>query len=392
MKPAERLDAGPGEVQADQVPVIRRGQLTNMWCWAACGEMIMGVLGVNVTQCDEANRRFRRSDCCLSPAPGECVQGGWPQFDEYGFSFAKTSYSPLTWEQVVDQISARRTPFAFTWAWDGGGGHMMVLYGYTVVHGVRYVLVHDPWPPNEGASRAITYDAYVQGLGYYHWDDYYNVALARFGPSGDTEPGSMEELVPGQREAINGSRREAADALGVARVLAEATAGPGAGNEAMALGAPITISTVRLDELKTAIPPAAGDSGSPALGLLKRRPAQVVYPIVVGAAATGEITLVQHGTAWKSTGTGSPALVRRVLRVASSPGAPPASGSGAPLAVVSVPALNQQFVIERAEDGERYIPIIDDPAVGFIAGQRLTAHEALASLIRAAKLHDNTPR
>ncbi len=43
--------------------------------------MVMGFLSVSVTQCDEANKRFGRSDCCNSPTPNDCVNGGWPEFD-----------------------------------------------------------------------------------------------------------------------------------------------------------------------------------------------------------------------------------------------------------------------------------------------------------------------
>ena len=70
-------------------------QQTNMWCWAASGQMVMEFLGVNVTQCDEANKRFSHTDCCNTPTPEDCVNGGWPEFDKYGFTFQKTSDAPL---------------------------------------------------------------------------------------------------------------------------------------------------------------------------------------------------------------------------------------------------------------------------------------------------------
>src|SRR5678815_5331156 len=48
------------------VSVSLRGQETSVWCWAASGEMCMDFLGTDVSQCDEANKRFGRTDCCNS--------------------------------------------------------------------------------------------------------------------------------------------------------------------------------------------------------------------------------------------------------------------------------------------------------------------------------------
>ena len=146
-----------------------------MWCWAASGRMVMEFLGAPVEQCRQANQRFNRNDCCNHPVPGGCVMGGWPEFNKYNFTFRMTSREPLTWNAMREQISCKNRPFAFSWAWNGGGGHMMVLIGYATVNGVNYVTINDPWAPNVGDQRIITYDAYSTGSGYTHWDDYYDV-------------------------------------------------------------------------------------------------------------------------------------------------------------------------------------------------------------------------
>jgi len=156
-------------------PVVLRPQETGMWCWAASGEMCMDFLGTDVIQCDEANKRFGRTDCCNNPVPGACVNGGWPEFDKYGFTFTRTSDAPLSWEQVREQIYCRKKPFAFSWHWNGGGGHMMVVRGYVTLEGTNYVYVNDPWAPNVGTLRIQTYDSYVSGAGYTHWDDFYDI-------------------------------------------------------------------------------------------------------------------------------------------------------------------------------------------------------------------------
>ncbi|MEO8112194.1 MAG: papain-like cysteine protease family protein [Ginsengibacter sp.] len=146
------------------------------WCWAASGQMTMNFLGGSVTECDEANKRFSRSDCCNSPTPSACNNGGWPEFDKYGFKADHTSDAALSWDDVKKQIFCHKVPFCNAWHWNGGGGHMMVISGYMVLNNVNYVYLRDPLPVGVGSSRWITYDAYVSGAGYTHWDDYYNIA------------------------------------------------------------------------------------------------------------------------------------------------------------------------------------------------------------------------
>jgi len=155
--------------------VALRPQETRMWCWAASGEMCMEFLGTNVTQCDEANKRFGRTDCCNSPVPNACVNGGWPEFEKYGYTAAITSDAALSWEDLKKQIYCVKKPFAFSWHWTGGGGHMMVVTGYAVINNVNYVSINDPWEPNVGNQRLISYTEYVSGADHTHWNDYYNI-------------------------------------------------------------------------------------------------------------------------------------------------------------------------------------------------------------------------
>ena len=52
---------------------------------------------------------------------------------------------------------------------------MMVAIGYKTVDAVNWVEVNDPWSPCVGDHKFITYDRYVAGPGYTHWNDYYNI-------------------------------------------------------------------------------------------------------------------------------------------------------------------------------------------------------------------------
>ena len=165
-----------------QQAVVLHAQETDNWCWAASGEMVMSFLGHDVAQCVEANNRFGRNDCCNSQVPADCINGGWPEPQKYHFTAAVTADAPLTWAQVKEQISCRNEPFAFSWHWPKGGGHMMVVTGYVEnVAGTNWVMINNPWPPPSalnvlgGDQALITYDDYVSSPNdHTHWNDYYN--------------------------------------------------------------------------------------------------------------------------------------------------------------------------------------------------------------------------
>lgn len=386
----EKATTPGGQDVSKSLAVERRNQETNMWCWAASGEMVMDYLGVNVTQCDQANKRLGKSNCCMSPVPNDCVQGGWPEFDKFGFTFAKTNSTPLTWEQIVEQIDVLKAPFAFTWAWTGGGGHMMVIYGYAEIGGIRYVMVHDPWPPGVGATRTITYDDYVSGPDYSHWDDYYDVEKVISSPFGSVGgPGNMNEQIPGQREVVEASRDEAVRSLAAMRQLLKAS-GPGAGSGTMTLGSPITVSVIRLDELRATNLPSPGTEDGSVSELLRRKPTKVVYPVLDDRMlAQAEIVVVQHGKTWRQGSMGSPSLTARTKSSVNAPGGSENTNS---TAVILVPSLNQEFLIITESGDTRYRPLINDPQLGFDSKQPLTANELTNKLIAAAKAHNGLPR
>jgi hypothetical protein len=165
-------------------PVTLDAQQTSMWCWAASGKMTMDFLhpASGIQECDEANKRFGRTDCCDATVPAACVNGGWPEYEKYDFTSSQTSESALSWAALKEQIYCARKPIAFSWHWNGGGGHMMVATGYVSIDGTNYVSVNNPLPANSsvssgGAQEVYTYDRYVGGPSYdhTHWNDYYNI-------------------------------------------------------------------------------------------------------------------------------------------------------------------------------------------------------------------------
>ena len=180
----------------ETLPVTLRPQETSMWCWAAGGEMTAEyIAGGNVQQCVEANARFGRTDCCNSPTPAACIVGGWPDglYTSAGLTWDRTTDAALDLSVLKRQISQQKycakKPFAFTWHWNTGGGHMMVARGFrtVVIPEVQFgrinlpsitfhmVEVNNPWPPNVGTHEWITYGNYVSGADHSHWNDYYNI-------------------------------------------------------------------------------------------------------------------------------------------------------------------------------------------------------------------------
>lgn len=219
------------------LPVSLLGQETEQWCWAASGQMIMLSLGatVDVRQCTQACKEFTCLSCCDQSPPDNCVKGGWPEFEKYGFSAQYREWE-LSWEELVAEIDAGR-PVAFSWWWTspssvGAAGHMMVAYGYDTTNGAKTVRVWDPLPVGSGDAHDMSYDEYVQGPDHSHWRDYYAIgraatpivtaaasrpaAVALFAADGwkkDNGPAKAKAVTVPAAQAIQQSRSAAMTAL-----------------------------------------------------------------------------------------------------------------------------------------------------------------------------------
>jgi hypothetical protein len=150
---------------SNPLPVPLIAQETDFWCWAACAQMIMRYKGRDVSQVDQASKRFG-TDCGIDPTPLECLEPGWPDFQAWGFH-AESTGPALTMEQIKDQIDANM-PVAFA-VLRQSGYHMRVAIGYDVSN--ETVLVHDP--EGEGSTYLVSHDEYVGDPG--HHVDYYNI-------------------------------------------------------------------------------------------------------------------------------------------------------------------------------------------------------------------------
>jgi hypothetical protein len=149
-------------------------QLTTDWCWAASGQMILDFFKKHVSQCRQANEQFGLNNCCSNNTPGDCIKGGWPHFETYGLKPTLTCNQALSWDEVKTQIYCKQQPFAFSWRWPTGGGHMMVAIGYKTDGANRLVCVNNPLPEGTGDYYCHSYEEYVSTTNHHtHWNDYY---------------------------------------------------------------------------------------------------------------------------------------------------------------------------------------------------------------------------
>jgi len=403
------------------VAVQLRAQETNEWCWASSGQMVMAFLSKKVTQCDEADQRFGRTDCCGASTPIDCIRGGWPEFDKYGFTFA-VKHGALTWDELRTEIATNRRPFAFSWMWRQGGGHMMVVTGfYEGPQQKQYVSINDPWPPNIGDERDILYDAFVEGADHTHWDDYYLVAREQPGSAKNQKDSVKDEgsnnkdskdksskkapsrprggvvALPNKEKdvassipvafktALTESHAIAEDSVAEYREIAARKEGPGAANMNYSIGQPFPQVFVGLEDLRGA-PIGEPDS------IIRRESSKVLYPIQADGVRAA-VTIAKKDDHWEPISFGNKALMRLLVDIR----AKYAKENDIELSdfyTVAIPALNLHFVATDKDSGRdaTLISVIDDRKLKIVAGKPEKASDLMPRLIEAAKQHDGLPR
>jgi len=120
-------------------------QTQSNWCWAATSTSVSHFYWFlsTWTQCKVANAELGHSDCCSSPVPSPC---NVPWYLDRALTRTNNFVSitgPATFTQIRTEIDAGR-PVGARIGWSGGGGHFMVIYGYTLLLGVEYLDIDDP--------------------------------------------------------------------------------------------------------------------------------------------------------------------------------------------------------------------------------------------------------
>ncbi len=198
----------PPVLQAQEkiLSVPYQSQETGSWCWAACMKMIINFHQGeenNITQCDLVKSRIKFENpnvdvnaisCCKNCSKGcdstfnTCNRGldnytipfseayAAAQPDYYDLIFFDLGFNstqqinkmekPFSWERLVHEIDSSR-PFIINInsKQDGEiiGNHALVVKGYKIKDGEKYIIVNDPWRPccNEVKEYMLSYRIFL---------------------------------------------------------------------------------------------------------------------------------------------------------------------------------------------------------------------------------------
>jgi Papain-like cysteine protease AvrRpt2 len=139
-------------------------QVKEMWCWAACAEMVLRFFGASLDKCNVAGLQLNR-DCCNSVS-ADCDMG--LSVEEIDQAFANVHLAgrrferEITFDDIRNQISGTPPrPVVAGIRWAGGGGHLVVVSGWRIADSLRFVKVNDPFY----TSGDIRYEDLVQHYG-----------------------------------------------------------------------------------------------------------------------------------------------------------------------------------------------------------------------------------
>lgn len=135
------------------------------------------------------------------------------------------------------------------------------------------------------------------------------------------------------------------------------------------LGAPMTVYRVQLDHLRDYLP----DQTDPEELLVDIN--RLLYPVTVGEEVRSSLAIEGRREAWRGTDYGGPGLIKAISQYR----------QGDDDFVVHVGFLGLYFVGQRNEDGLWLTPLLDDPDLGFVAGEPLAAAEVFRGLLSLAQ-------
>lgn len=179
----------------------------------------------------------------------------------------------------------------------------------------------------------------------------------------------------------------AASAQALKRLAGQPLAGlPSASQlDKAALGDPLLVKMVRLDELQRFDPKSQVDPEK-----LLHDTSTVLYPIRVSGQVHGLMRLGKVQGTWSARGFAGPTRIRGIEHVRSVM----ARRAGIPLAatlLIQVPALSIEFVAFRNPTGLQLTPVTDLKDAGLLAGQVVSLAQAVKLLLPLAVSHNGLP-
>lgn len=382
------------------VPLI--GQKTNVWCWAASGEMTMEYFGVNVQQCTQATYQFGQAagaNCCNNPIPGVCISGGQVEIGHYGFTYQQLGgLSALTHAQIQDQISTRHEPWIFNpYCADqskcGQWGHVLTGVGYfspffpaiAALPEFFFIFVNDPWPPNTGSFYLEFYPDYKDGCwwgngscnGYSEGYDIYDIVPPKVVPPRFKMAEAVARVPePEARLILQGDPDPQKIAQLSWRVVNAAMTEETAGN--LGFTAPAEARDVQItraiEQFDVSLPRLrAMKPQAPIEELLERTPS-VLVPVEAGGHIKSSIRLRLDGKMWKLMAAGNPQFSAAWER---------ARAAGGQF-IVFVEGLELAFAGKRVNGKLNLISLFNVPIHGLREGEEQPAERVLGSLVQAA--------
>lgn len=397
-------------------------QQTSMWCWAASSRMVMRFVdpAINAAQCSQANINFGRSDCCNNPTPQDCINGGWQVFNNFGFTFTSQN-NALSWNQLTNLLSQGK-PVMFAWAWNGGGGHMMVARGWKISQGKKYVSINNPWPPNVGDRQLITYTAWVGGVGqdHTHWADFYNIRKQNTGakpslPLAISSPTTLatpiapppltvansveEQSAPIDSEALNrltispNVQQQATQSLEAVRSAVREAKTPedfrdlgfesaSEANSAV-LGRPIQEYTIGLDQLRSFSP-----QQNPVT--LLTRNSTTLYPLVSNQKIVSSVRINRAGQTADIESIGNASLIKMIASLDQTSSELRKTSQSA-LPAIRIPALGLYLLVRQEGGILKATSVFDVPDLGLAKGRYEPASEVFDRIIKKLATMNNLP-
>lgn len=134
-----------GWLLSKQLSFNMQMQTQTNWCWAATSTSVSRFYWhfSGWTQCKVAGAELDRTDCCNSTVPGPC---NVPWYLDRALTRTKNFVSmtgQVTFATVKAEVDAGR-PVGARVGWSGGGGHFMVIYGYSKIGSTEYFDIDDP--------------------------------------------------------------------------------------------------------------------------------------------------------------------------------------------------------------------------------------------------------
>jgi hypothetical protein len=161
-----------GPVQEKRLNIGYKKQEQTEWCWAACIQMVLASDATSITQCTLANAAFNLTSCCQSPSSTLCnnpleifsVAAEWTRY-HYLSTFVDAEASFAT---VRDGIRDNDCPVEAGLKWTGGGGHAVLIIGYSEVDG-QDLIVFDPFEGEKPVTYQELVKAYNRGIWRWSW-------------------------------------------------------------------------------------------------------------------------------------------------------------------------------------------------------------------------------